>query len=345
MTNMRKEIITLLLSILVLGCTQPNVDTPSDDKPSNTPYVKGADISWLTQMESEGLLFYNRNCVQMECTQLMQELGMNAIRLRVWVNPSDGWCAVEDVIVKAKRAQKLGMNIMIDFHYSDSWADPGKQNIPSEWINYNLEELKVAVAGHTTYVLSALKAQSIDVSWVQVGNETATGMLWPVGKYDSENKNSNYAELTKAAYAASKAVYPEALVAIHIDQGDVLGRFTFICDYLNAQDVSYDMIAMSLYPNVEWKEQADNCISNIRTLKELYSKEVMIAEIGLEYFYPEQTKALLEYMIQNTKDIAIGIFYWEPQAAPNYNGGYNKGAFKDNRPTVALDAFTMYDEQ
>ena len=97
-----------------------------------TAFYKGADISWVTELESKGQKFYNTSGQERECTALMKEYGMNAIRLRVWVNPSahDNWCNKEDVLVKAKRAKALGMEVMIDFHYSDWWADPAKQNIP-----------------------------------------------------------------------------------------------------------------------------------------------------------------------------------------------------------------------
>lgn len=336
---MKKILMPLLVSVALGGCVPTNGDVTPDKSPSETFYANGADISWLTQMESEGALFYSVEGEQMECTHLMRDIGMNSIRLRVWVDPAQGWCAVDDVVEKAKRAHELGMKIMIDFHYSDSWADPGMQNIPKAWEGYNLDEMKLAVAEHTTEVLTALRDKSIDVHWVQVGNETSTGMLWPMGLYDGDNQNSNYAELTQAASVASKAVYPEALVAVHVDQGNILSRFTYIFDYLELEGVDYDMIAMSLYPSVDWQKQAADCVRNIYALKKIYHKEVMIAEIGLEYFYPEQTKALLEYMINNTRTVAAGIFYWEPQASPNYNGGYNKGAFENGRPTVALDAF------
>ncbi len=333
------NILTYAAALCLAACASSSDAHTHPDKTPDEGYAKGADISWVTQMESEGSHLYNRAGEQRECTALMQELGANAIRLRVWVDPTDGWCGTEDVVKKALRAQHLGMRIMIDFHYSDSWADPGKQNIPKAWQELDLEGLKGAVAEHTREVLTALRNAQVDVEWVQIGNETATGMLWPIGLYQSGTENSNYAELTQAGARAAKEIYPEAKVAIHVDQGDVLGRFTYIFDYLRKEGVEYDMIAMSLYPAVEWQSQAERCIANIATLKRLYNKEVMIAEIGLEYYYPEQTKSLLEYMIHNSRDVASGIFYWEPQAAPNYNGGYNKGAFKDDRPTVALEAY------
>src|SRR6185295_10631574 len=94
---------------------------------TNTDFVKGADVSWLTEMEATGKKFYNSAGTEKDCMQILKDLGMNSIRLRVWVNPANGWNNTADVVAKALRAKALGMKIMIDFHYSDSWADPGQQ--------------------------------------------------------------------------------------------------------------------------------------------------------------------------------------------------------------------------
>ena len=130
-------------------------------------FAKGADISSITQYENEGIKFYDSKGAEKECTALMKEIGMNSIRLRVWVNPTDGWCSAEDVLVKAIRAQKLGMRIMIDFHYSDTWADPGNQITPAAWADYDMFRLNLAVRQHTSSVLSLLKDNGVEVEWVQ----------------------------------------------------------------------------------------------------------------------------------------------------------------------------------
>lgn len=103
--------------------------------------VKGADVSWLTQMEKAGKSFYNDSGSKQDLFPILKAHGMNAIRLRVWVNPSDGWSNITDVVAKAKRAKAAGFDIMIDFHYSDSWADPGKQNKPAAWSSYTFDQL------------------------------------------------------------------------------------------------------------------------------------------------------------------------------------------------------------
>ena len=117
-------------------------------------FAKGADVSWLTEMEKDGVKFYNQNGKATECMKLLREEGTNSIRLRVWVNPEGGWCGKDDVIAKAWRAQQLGFRLMIDFHYSDTWADPGNQKVPAAWQGYTAEQMKQAVADHTKDVLT-----------------------------------------------------------------------------------------------------------------------------------------------------------------------------------------------
>ncbi|MCW1777673.1 arabinogalactan endo-1,4-beta-galactosidase [Pantoea ananatis] len=140
---------------------------------------------------------------------LLKGTGVNAIRLRVWVNPQGGWNDGADTLNMAKRAKAQGMRILIDFHYSDSWADPGKQTKPAAWSNHDFATLVKDVYSHTSGILSYLKSNGIDVSWVQVGNEINSGMLWPDGKTPNFG---NLAQLINSGYNASKSVYPNAKV-------------------------------------------------------------------------------------------------------------------------------------
>ena len=330
----------------------PHVETGGQEDISidRTAFAKGADISWITEMESKGMKFYNSNAEERECTALMKEIGMNAVRYRVWVNPSDGWNSSTDVLVKALRAQKLGMRIMIDFHYSDTWADPGHQSPPDAWASFDIDQLVKAVSDHTTEVLSLLKKYGIDVEWVQVGNETRTGMMWPLGSYQ-ENGGKNYTALTNAGYDAVKSIYPDAKVIVHLDGGHDNSLYTRIFSVLKANGGKYDMIGMSLYPcwwnneknafDTDWKPNTDACIANIKKVNEAYGKEVMICETGMPVNNPENAKEMLSYLLKKTMelDCCKGVFYWEPQAPDGYNDGYGLGAFEDGRPTAALDPF------
>ncbi len=143
---MRRVIIILLFPFLLqCGKSVSYGGGGTTPPPANNSFAKGADVSWVTEMEGAGKLFYNNTGVVTECMQLLKNLGMNTIRLRVWVDPAGGWNNMADVLVKAVRAKNLGMRIMIDFHYSDSWADPGQQTKPAAWASQDLAGLQTSV--------------------------------------------------------------------------------------------------------------------------------------------------------------------------------------------------------
>lgn len=333
---------------LLAACTE---DSPITNPPvvkeeiviDRTTFAKGADVSWLTQLEKEGEIFYTpEDRLPMECMQLLRDYcGMNAIRLRVWVNPESGWCNIDDVVIKARRANDLGMRLMIDFHFSDTWADPANQITPAAWASYDIDQLQTAVASHVTDMLSKLQALGIEPEWVQIGNETRGGMLYPLGSYEN---GSNYASLVNAGYDAVKAIFPSSQVIIHLDGGDNISLYTRIFGYLASNGGKYDMIGMSLYPDIDtWQQQVDDCIANINALAATYGKPVMICEVGMRYDEVEASADMLSYLrdkCENATDGRCkGIFYWEPEAPAGYNGGYQMGAFADGAPTAALDAF------
>ena len=213
---------------------------------SQEPFWLGADISGTTELEARGIQLTNAAGEPRENTELMKELGLNAVRLRVWVEPTDGLCNGDDVLRMALRAKALGMALMIDFHYSDWWADPGKQNIPKSWKGLSYGEMCDALANHTREVLRKLKNNGIDVKWVQVGNETTDGFLWDVGR--ASTNMAQYAGLTANGYDAVKEIYPNATVIVHIDCGSDPKRYDFIFDGLRKYGAKWDMIGMSIYP-------------------------------------------------------------------------------------------------
>lgn len=341
---------TLMFSITGTSCSNDAAATPEQEKKYDmTGFAKGADVSWLTELESNGTLFYDANGKPQECMALLRDLGMNSIRLRVWVNPDGGWCGKDDVVAKAWRAQKLGMRLMIDFHYSDTWADPGKQYVPAAWKDYTFEQMKQAVADHTRDVLTALKERNIDVEWVQVGNETSDGMLWndadgadALAVTGRASKNmANFAAYVNAGYNAVKAVYPGAKVIVHLDKGNNLSQYTWMFDGLKQHGAKWDVIGMSLYPDwitdQTWQQVSDDCLANMQTLSTKYGCHVILSEIGMVW-NSENATPFLKKMVDGCKALSIceGVFYWEPETYGNLNG-YDKGAFDDSgRPTVAL---------
>ena len=351
---MRRFLLPLALVIVssACACTDNNDSGKEDKTPSkvNVPaFAKGADISWVTEMESKGYSVASSTGIPTECTALMKELGCNAIRLRVWVDPKDGWCNKEDVLVKAKRVQAQGMALMIDFHYSDSWADPGKQNPPAAWKDMNVREMAVALGNHTKEVLQLLKDNSIDVAWVQVGNETNTGMCWPQGSVSNETAQG-FITLANAGYKAVKEVYPGALVIIHHSNAQNLGENEWFYGLVGA--ASYDMIGLSLYPSYwdnsisgypDWTPACTAAVENFAKLNQKFKKPVMLVEFGMPASEPDKAKAALQYILDGVKgkDWFKGVLYWEPESEQARNG-YAYGAFKDGKSTGVIDLFKNY---
>ncbi len=313
---------------------------------SQEPFWLGADISGTTELEARGIQLTNAAGEPRENTELMKELGLNAVRLRVWVEPTDGLCNGDDVLRMALRAKALGMALMIDFHYSDWWADPGKQNIPKSWKGLSYGEMCDALANHTREVLRKLKNNGIDVKWVQVGNETTDGFLWDVGR--ASTNMAQYAGLTANGYDAVKEIYPDATVIVHIDCGSDPKRYDFIFDGLRKYGAKWDMIGMSIYPywdidtklQTTWQGTVDGFVSNIKRLYKKYGSETMIVETGVEAKKPVLGKQILDAIIDaaysRCDGHCKGVFYWAPEA----EGAYPLGAFDGNKPTVIMDSFT-----
>jgi arabinogalactan endo-1,4-beta-galactosidase len=267
--------------------------------------------------------------------------------LRVFVNPSDdprsGHCSKEETVAFAVRAQKMGFRIMIDFHYSDSWADPGKQNKPEAWKNLSFDQLAQAVYDHTFDVMTALKKAGVTSEWVQIGNEIPGGMLWPDGSTDNWKQ---LGILLNKGYDAVKAVDKKIKVIVHVDEGDNIQKFRTFFDNATAQKVQYDVIGLSYYPfwvKKDYTETISNLEANLKDLITRYQKEVMVVEVGGEYDKVENTKALLEATIKAVRALpdnkGLGVLYWEPQGEKSWSG-YSLSAWLPNgQPSPALDAF------
>lgn len=305
--------------------------------------VKGADVSWTSEIEANGISYYNRSGVKEDIFTIMKEEGMTAARLRVWVNPADGWYSgTQDVVAKAKRAKAAGLSVLIDFHYSDTWADPGQQTKPAAWSSYTFTQLENAVYNSTVYTLQALKDAGVTPTWVQVGNETSNGMLWNDGMASANMKN--YAWLTNSGYNATKSIFPNAKVVVHLANCYNNTNARWLFDGLVANSASFDVIAFSDYPtNVSgstWQTVNTQCLANLKDMVSRYGKEVMIAEIGVPWDNTS-AKTIIADMVTKLATVskAIGIFYWEPEALPSWKG-YTMGAMDaTGKATAAWDAF------
>jgi arabinogalactan endo-1,4-beta-galactosidase len=300
-------------------------------------FVNGADVSWISEMDSRGYKWYNSAGVQQDVLTILKGYNISAVRLRVWVNPSGGWNGQTDTVNKAVRAMNAGMQVMIDFHYSDSWADPGQQTKPAAWSTHGISQLYSDVYNHTQSVLNALKAAGVTPTWVQVGNETDDGMLWEDGR--ASTHISQFAGLITSGHNAVKSVFPSAITIVHISRGYDNARFRSMFDRLTANNAKFDAIGISLYPSsTNWSTLNSQCYSNMLDMKARYNKPCVICEIGMDYTQASACKSFISDLVAKSKAAgALGVFYWEPQV---YNWGYNKGAWgTDGRPTIALEGF------
>lgn len=361
---MTKTIITALL----LSCALTTAAQTKD-------FVKGADVSGLTEQERRGQTFRDTTGRDRDCLELLKnDYQLSAIRLRVWVNPRNGSCDKHELLAMARRVKALGMDLMVDFHYSDWWADPGKQLIPKAWMGHSFEEMKQDLRNHTVDVLSLLKENGITPRWVQVGNETSNGLLWNVIVNEQgwevtdslgrttithsmghiKTEPQQYAGFIRTGYDAVKEVFPDALVIVHLDRGHVQALYDYNLDILVKYGGKFDMVGMSLYPywarrnhqELKADDIITDCIKNIRYVSEKYGCDVMIVETGYEVNEQqpevmEEGRRLLARVIREarneTNGRCRGVFYWDPQCLPRH---YKLGAFDSNgTPTAIMNGF------
>lgn len=339
-------------------------------------FVLGADVSWSTEMESNGRKLYDFNGRECETFSLVKGMGMTAVRLRVWVDPSrhGNWCSKEDVLKKALRAKAQGLDIMVDFHYSDWWANSFAQNIPDAWKKHKYKQLLTDVKNHTAEVLNLLKQNGISVKWVQIGNEISNGMLWSVKMDDTtgdpvkdeygnaiitqdmgrvDTNPQQYAGFFNAGYEAAKSVYPDSKIIVHLGVEFNSSLYDRNLEILKENGVKWDIVGMSLYPyRVKKYEENTNklfaeCVRNIKSLYKKYGTDAMIVETGFEVDEKRpwlmesgrtQLKELIRLMKTATDGHCRGVFYWEPTCEPSK---YNLGAFTtEGRPTSIMRAIT-----
>lgn len=314
---------------------------------SKEPFWLGADISGTPEQEAIGVVNYNSEKEPMENTSLMKYFGLNAIRLKVWVNSENGFNTPRHVLEMARRAQAQGMEIMIDFHYSDNWADPGKQWMPKEWEGLTVEEVKGKLAEHTGSTLQLMKDEGINVKWVQVGNETTNGMVWPIGRIPDHMET--YVELSNAGYDAVKKVYPDAIVITHLDDGYNRFLYEYVFNAMKRLGGKFDAIGMSVYPywskvDQTTPEAVTDIIENINYISKMFECPVYIVETGVAVWTPEEGYDFLSRLINaamdDTDGNCPGVFYWEPTTVHSpLHQGYSLGAFESFMPTKIMDAY------
>jgi len=337
------------------------------------PFAYGADIGWLKQLEDQGVSWVDDSGQKTDPIKILKDHGINSIRLRVFVNPPNDYYWFKDnttwtmlgysdkagVLAAAQRAKAMGMRIMVDFQYSDVFADPGHQIKPAAWKNLTYNELQTAVYNHTFDVMSTLADHDIYPEWVQVGNEMNPGILLhdenlkTVTPNGSTSNFKNLVGLLNQGYDAVKAASPSSKVVSHLAHGEKYSEFKWWFDGFFAAGGKTDVIGASFYPYWVGKpywELTDDLSYNLNQMATLYNKEVMVVEVGGHENNPTDTYWTIHDTINIVKSIpngkGIGVFYWEPEGHSSVlPDGYPVGATKSISQnvlqfTTAIDAFS-----
>ncbi|HWS34291.1 MAG TPA: glycosyl hydrolase 53 family protein [Actinoplanes sp.] len=292
----------------------------------------GGDVSSLQRTLDLGGKYYNASGTAANPYDILKTAGMNYARLRVWNNPASGYNNKAKVLQQAAAIKAKGLKLMVDFHYSDTWADPGKQYPPAAWKSYSLSQLQTAVYNYTYDVCTSLKSAGLTPDSVQIGNEINVGMLWPQGQVVNNNF-APLASLLKQGYNATKACNSGTQVLIHVADADSMANARWFFDGIKAQGVQWDVSALSYY--CMWHGTLANLYNVITDVRTRYGKPVVIAETAYQFTTADADseknsipgtvlcdgipatsagQAQQFTWTQNTARNAgaIGVFYWEP---------------------------------
>jgi arabinogalactan endo-1,4-beta-galactosidase len=318
-------------------------------------YAIGADVSFLRQAGQQGIVF-KENGAPTPVLEMIKAHGYNWVRLRIFHTPTDLPNNLEYTIASAKAAKKLGFHILLDFHYSDTWADPAKQFPPKAWTGLKHDQLVKEVFAYTRDTIAAFRSADALPDIVQVGNEIISGMLWPDGRLPEHWEN--LAALLKAGIAGVEAGAgdaPHPRIMIHIDRGGDEEGTKFFFDKINAYGVPFDVIGQSYYP--WWHGGLDALRDNLRFMAKQYKKDIFVVETAYnwkptEYVQkkapfpesPEGQKRFLEEVNRVVREtpggLGKGIFWWEP-AVPS--SPISSRSFFDDSGN-ALPVITVFDQ-
>ena len=346
----QKSILCLFLAMLIVlslgGCAagpqieKPEIMTEGTDlyvrKVENLPedFIMGMDASSVIAEEASGVKYYGFDGTEQDVFKTLAEAGVNYIRVRIWNDPFDaeghgyggGNCDINTALEIGKRATKYGMKLLVNFHYSDFWADPGKQMVPKAWEGFTVEEKAQAIYDYTRESLELLKQENVAVGMVQVGNETNGHMC-------GESNWEAMCQLFSAGSKAVREVFPEAKVALHFANPETANRYSDYAAQLDKYQVDYDVFASSYYSF--WHGTLENLGNVLTHVKNTYGKEVMVVETSYAYTaedsdfngntisaesnvdkrYPYsvqgQTNALVDVIELVNQIGGIGVCYWE----------------------------------
>ena len=317
-------------------------------------YAIGADLSFLKSAEDNGFLFRENNEAK-SGLDIFSEHGYNWIRLRLFHTPTSLPNNLEYTIALARAARAKGFRFLIDYHYSDTWADPGKQFIPKAWNGMSHHQLVTAVFNYTKETIGKFRNAGVMPDMVQIGNEVINGILWPDGKLP--DNWDNFAELIQAGingvYAGCDSLNRPKIM-IHIDQGGNRIRTKYFFDKLISYGIDFDYIGQSYYP--WWHGSLLDLRSNMIFMAEAYRKPVILVEVAYcsqptEYKakpapFPESPEGQQEFLeevnrivLETPGNLGKGIFWWEPAT----QGGRSARDFFDEKGNV-LPVITVFDK-
>ncbi|RWT28119.1 arabinogalactan endo-beta-1,4-galactanase [Enterobacter cloacae] len=313
-------------------------------------FIKGADISTLLEAEQHGAKFYNQNGQQQDAIAILKANGVNYVRLRLWVDPQDasgktyggGSNNLENTIALAKRVKAQGLKLLLDFHYSDFWTDPGKQFKPKAWEKMDYPQLKTAIQDYTRDTIARFKKEGVLPDIVQIGNEINGGMLWPEGKSWGQGGGEfdRLAGLLNAAISGLKENLTggeQVKIMLHLAEGTKNDTFRWWFDEIAKRGVPFDIIGLSMY--TYWNGPISALKANMDDISRRYNKDVIVVEAAYGYTldncdnaensfqakeekdggYPGTVQGQYDYihdLMQSVIDVpdhrGKGIFYWEP---------------------------------
>lgn len=327
----------------------------------NKDFIKGMDISTLIEEESCGARFYDKG-VQDDALKILKRYGCNSVRLRLWNDPygedgtpyGAGTNDLATVIKLAKRAKQLDMSILLDFHYSDFWADPGKQRVPKAWRQLDVPGLEKAVYDFTIETMEALKKEDLCPEMVQVGNEVTNGLLWPTGRKtvkgwcDNPDGYENISRYISAGIRAVRDASKDTQVMIHLDNGGLNDMYIDWFDHYLEKGEDFDIIGFSYYPF--WHGPLEGLSCNMKDMAKRYGKKICVAEVSTGFStedysryegkkpgevkgmatkpelvakvtYPMTPQGQADFMQDIMQRIAevpggMGFYYWEPAWIP-----------------------------
>jgi len=323
-------------------------------------FVVGADVSSLPRVEAAGATFRDRGASS-DALMLLRRAGFNAVRLRVWHSPADGACDLASTSALARRARALGMDVMLDLHVADTWADPGHQPMPAAWRGLAFDVLVDSVHAYTRDAVAAVHAAAGPLLAVQIGNEIDGGMLWDAGRvggaFDTPQQWRQLAALLAAAARGVRDAAPGTRIVVHLARGGDVAACRWFFDHLADARVDYDVIAVSCYP--WWHGSLAALRANLAALAARYDRDVMVVETAypwtLAWFdaehnlvgAPSQTlpvfpptpagqaafaRAVRRAVEQVPHGRGAGVWWWEPAwtAAPRAGSPWENCALFDS---------------